>query len=794
MFRIKKLHAALAGSILATTSCIVFAQDKNRLVIEEVFVTAEKRDSSVQDTAIAITAFNSETMDDLGVAGAADIANYTPGMTYNGSPNRIFIRGVGRVDNSLGSEPGVAIYKDGIYTNEATAVSDNSFFVDRIEILRGPQGTLYGRNAIGGAASIVSKRPTDEFEGEIRVGASSFGGQVIGLSASGPITDNVGFRIAAEKTGNDGWVKNISGAGNQNDSDFRRVEAQFEWDISDDINVWVSYSKSDVDSNMNGVVSLDPYNTTSPVGPVGDFGSDFQQLVPNATLGYDTLRPSVKDIHTTNKNESGYIKTPADSVTAHMSWDTESWQFKYIYGTSSYEYEFLNDRDGTDRQDIQYLNYIAQFEDYDQHEFQAISHLGGDVEFILGLFKYHDENEQPYDLYSPTNPVLKNPVFMDFSGTVCGCIIDSPPNPQGLYYHQLGDLETDSEAVYGQMDYQINEAWNLAVGLRYSKDEKTGYEEQRIIFDGQGTYAYIAGLVGLQWYNAAGPQARVAWDFNNGTVSATHKDDWNSFDGSISVDYQPNDDSLYYAKVATGYKSGGFRLGSMQADQGVEPETLLAYEVGIKQTINDVIQINVAAYFYDYQDMQVPVAAVINGVNNTLFLNAKEAEQLGLEIDAQWLVNENLTFFSTYSYMDTEIGTMGVPVIDTTDSMPEASLLKGNELLKAPPHKFTLNTQYTWYLNNNASIGAVASYVYVDSQWSTIFNIDELEVPSTNRVDFRVTYRGPEDKLRVSAFVRNATDEDIIESISRSSPYFNNARSASTQPPRWSGIEVNYRF
>ena len=795
MYIIKKTQVLLAGSVLATfASMPTVAQEGDKRILEEVLVTAEKRNSSVQDTAIAISAFDSESMDDFGISGAEDIANYTPGMTYNASPNRIFIRGVGRVDNSLGSEPGVAIYKDGIYTNEATAVGENSFFVERIEILRGPQGTLYGRNAIGGAASVISKRPTEEFRGEVRLGASSFGGQAIGLSASGPVTDTLRYRVAAEKTGNDGWVKNIAGAGNQNDADYQRIEGQFDWDVTDSVNIWARYSDYETDSNMYGAVSLDPYNTTSPGGPVGDFSSDFQQLVPNADLGYDVERPTLRNIHRTNKNESGYITSPGKSYAAHVTWETESWTFKYIYGVEQYDYEFLNDYDGTDREDIQYLNYIGQFEDSSQHELQAISNLGGDVEFIVGLFKYDSENEQPYDLLSPTNPVLKNPVFLDFSGAICGCVIDSPANPEGIFYHQQGKLETESTAVYGQMDYDISDTLHLAVGLRYSKDEKTGYEEQRIIFDGQGTYAFIAGLSGLSWFNAAGPQARIAWDFNNGTVSATHKDDWSSVDGSIGLDYKPDDSTMYYGKIATGYKAGGFRLGSMQADQGVDPETLLAYEIGMKKMINDGLRVNVAAYFYDYEDMQVPVAAVINGVNNTLFLNAEKAEQFGLEIDAQWLVNENLMLFSTYSYMDTEIGTMGVPVVDTTAPLPVASLLEGNELLKAPPHKFTVNSQYTWYMDNDSSIAAVVSYIYVDQQWSTIFNTDELQVPSSNRVDLRLTYRGMDDKLRISAFMRNATDEDIYESISRTSAYFNNTRTASIQPPRVSGIEVNYQF
>ena len=770
--------------------------DSEERELEEIVVTAEKRESAVNDTPIAISAFSADLMDDLGITTAPDIANYTPGMTYNADPNRIFIRGIGRVENALGSEPGVAIYRDGIYTSEASSISDHSFFLDRIEVLRGPQGTLYGRNAIGGAANVVSKRPTDSFKGEARLGAYNYGGQQLAVSASGPITDKVRFRAAMERAKNDGWIENAAG-GDQNDLDFLRWEIQLDIDITDNLNIWMLYSDYEWDQNRQGEVMISPYNTTSPGGPVGDFSADFQQLVPNAQLGYTKENPAVRDIHKTNKNFTGFLTNVGDLFTTHVTYQAKKWSLKYLYGTNGYEWDTQNDFDETDREDLQYIELIGQHQDYDQHELQLVSNLGGNVEYVFGLFSYHDENWQPYTLFSPTNPVLKTPVWADYGGTICFCIVDSPANPEGIYYDQTGRLESDSFAAYGQIDFYPQDKWHVSVGVRYSKDEKDAYEDQRIVFDGQGTYAFFANILGMFWFNAAtpvpGPQDRIAWDFTNGPVSMDYQKEWTNTSGSLGVDYAPDQDSLYYAKVSTGYKAGGFRLGSLQPNPDVEEETVLAWEFGAKRTFNNNLHVNAAAYFYDYENMQVPVNSINNGVNTLLFQNADEAKQWGMEFDAQWIASENLTLFATYTYMNTEIESMGKEVFDTTEPLPVGSDLSGNELIKAPPHKFTINGHYTWYLSN-AELGFVASHVFTDNQNSSIFNRANTEVPSFNRTDFRLNYNRLDNDVRVSLYVRNAFDEDIIESIRRSSHFFNQQRKASIQPPRTFGVEVNFAF
>ena len=781
--------------IFGNAAPFIMAEEQENL-LEEIIVTAEKRAVSAQEVPIAISAFDSGRRDNLGIVSNADFANHTPSMTYNTNPNRAFIRGVGRVDNALGTEPGVAVYRDGIYTNEIGSVAESTFFTERVEVLRGPQGTLYGRNAVGGAVNFISKRPTEDFFGEARAAAYSNKGRHLGLALSGPMTDSIRYRIGAESDKNDGWVENIAGD-DVNDKDFTRWETQLDIDITAKFTIWLQYESSKWDANRTGAYMISPYNTRSPGRLRGDFSSDFEQLVPNPQLGYEVPNPTAQDIHKVNWDEAGYIKQDMERVTTHITYEFGKMSLKYVYGYTDYTFDFLEDNDATSRSDRQTFAYLAQDERSEQHELQLISDLGGKVEFILGLFHWDSENFQPLRTFAPNNPVLRTPVWADSLRLVCGCIIDAPANPNAVYYEQRGDLETDSSAAYGQVDFFPAEKWHISFGLRYSKDEKTAAEYQRIIFDGQGVYAFLLNnVLALSWLNTQTPtrgqQTRIAWDITNGGLSANHKDDWSSTDWAIGVDYTFNDNRMIYGKVSTGYKSGGYKLGSMQADAAVDEESVLAWELGLKNQFQRA-KVNVSAYYYDYDDMQVPVDTFTGAITTARFENAEKARVWGIELETQWAATDALMLYSTYSYLDTKIKTMGQPVFDSTAAVRVSTTLAGNGLIQSPEHQLSFIADYTWRLATG-DLKFVTSYVYKDEQWSSIFNRQDTRVDPHDRTDIRLSYIARDYDLRVTAYVQNIFDEDIIESKTRKSAYYNNQLDASIQPPRIYGIEINYGF
>ena len=206
------LALPLAAAVQAQTSNSL-AQSASSLTLEEIVVTASKRETALQDTAIAVTAFSAALTEELDINSPFDFEKLVPSLTYQQSPNRLSIRGVGRFDNSLGVSPGVAIYNDGIFTAEATSLSTQPMNIQRTEILRGPQGTLYGRNTTGGAVNIISRRPASEFEGDFRLKYGNEGQEEFGVVVSGPVNDSLRYKVHYYDSNRDGLQDNDAGPG-----------------------------------------------------------------------------------------------------------------------------------------------------------------------------------------------------------------------------------------------------------------------------------------------------------------------------------------------------------------------------------------------------------------------------------------------------------------------------------------------------------------------------------------------------------------------------------------------------
>jgi iron complex outermembrane receptor protein len=252
----------------------------------EILVIAQRREQDVQDVPVAISVFSDEDRDTLGIRTIQDMSNFTPGLSFSASLDRLSIRGIGRLTNIIGTDPGVATYNDGFYTASAAEASKTPMFVERVEVLRGPQGTLYGRNTIGGSLNVVSKRPTDEFEGELRATVESLGFWIGEGYLSGPLTDGLKARVSVQVGPRffDEPYTNVSGLKGEGTLDRFLIEGQLEWDISDSTELWLKYSHAEWDDHNRTGGLATPYSTTE-VLPEG--------LVPNAAFGYALEAPGV---------------------------------------------------------------------------------------------------------------------------------------------------------------------------------------------------------------------------------------------------------------------------------------------------------------------------------------------------------------------------------------------------------------------------------------------------------------------------------------------------------------------
>ena len=812
--------AAFAAPALAQTEDA--AADNT---IEELVVTAERREQALQDVPVAVSAYTSERRDVQGITGIQDFVNFTPGMNYSGT-DRVSLRGAGRNTFYIGNDPGVASYTDGFYSASSSELFKTPLFVERTEILRGPQGTLYGRNAIGGAINTISKRPAHEFGGEVRAVAGNYERYRVEGVVSIPVAENLRFKVGGmHEEQNEGFIKNIGGANEAATIKRDYFEFQAEAELGDRTEVFLRYNRSSWDDTL-GVGDrlanlITPYDTFRTFNPIG-------QLVTNPQYAYGVANPGVEDPYVQNTNTDGYGQLRGNHVLiANVTYDLGFADLKYIGGFQQYNYQTGGDNDATSRTTgitlpgstvLVFPDYTTDFNEkkrYFSNEINLTSNNDGPLSWILGAYQYHEEYKQRIQLGAPQQAQLATPVI--FTGTT---VIPAAPNPLRNYADGQSALTSKAYAVFGQATYEFNDQFALTGGLRYTKDKKSGFESQRLVlFSPAGPFA-AAGLGHLAF--------DVSTDLDPATPgiqnSRTLKDSWDAVTGTLNLDWTPNDDTLVYAKYSRGYKSGGFLLGTLAPDPRAEEETVNAYEVGWKATVARQLILNGSAFYNDFEGLQLNLsqlnAAGTAASNN--FVNV-DARVYGLELEAIWQPVRNLQLSASYGYLNTKI-TEGCCFYDPADPgalLPSARPaggsavtngvtlvfqdLKGSKLYQSPENKFALNGNYTFNFDAGDLVLS-GTYTWVDETTYQPFDNPAFAVPAHGEADFRVLWNDGEDRFTVIGFVKNAFDKRGYNSTSSTNPtaIFEDVtppivqtRTAITRGliwPRTYGVELQYRF
>jgi len=797
--------------------------------VEALVVTAEKREQSLQDVPVAVTAFTSQKRDIVGITGIQDFVNFTPGMNYSGT-DRVSLRGAGRNTFYIGNDPGVAEYTDGFYSASSSELFKTPLFTQRTEILRGPQGTLYGRNSMGGAINVISARPAKDFSGEIRGLYGNYDHWRAEGAVSIPLADNLRIKLGGSQEKSDGFIKNI-GSGNAGGSiDRVYFEGQLEAELGDRTSVWLRYSRSSWDDSTgvgdrwSNLVS--PYDTALPFGPIG-------QLVTNPQFGYTTANPGVTDPYTQNTNRNGYGQLRGNHlITFQVTRDLGFADLKYIGGYQQYNYQTGGDNDGTNRTAPItgiagspapiFLDYTTDFDEhkkYYSNEINLTSKGGGPLQWILGLYQYHEDYQQRIQLADPQQTQLSNPCF--FTGAAPFCL-PAAPNPNRNYVDQQASLTSDAWAVFGQGTYKFSPDWSLTAGLRYTKDKKSGDESQRLIlFSPAGPFGPALG-------------SSFAYDVSSdmdpttpGVQNFRHlADSWSAVTGSLNLDWTPDADTLVYGKYSRGYKSGGFLLGTLSPEPEAKEETVNAFEVGAKKTFARTLQVNASVFYNDYKNLQLNVSQLNAAHTATAsdFVNV-DARAYGLELEAIWQPIRNLQFNASYGYLNTKI-TKGCCFFDPAD--PSAVLpgakpvaggtavvngvtivnqdIAGSPLYQSPKNKFAFNGNYTFDFEPG-SLVLSATYTWTDKTLYQPFGNDAaFQVPAYGTADFRAIWNDAGKTYSVIGFVKNAFDKVGYTSTGSTNPSATYALGASGLAqdgvaitrgliqPRTYGVELQYRF
>lgn len=754
--------------------------------IEEVVVTAEKRESTLQDTPIAVTAV---TRDDLEVRGLDDFAQLqfaVPALVFAKIADmaQITMRGIGVDISTMDAEPGVALYADGVYRGGLTSSSSLLFDLERIEVLRGPQGTLYGRNSTGGSLNVISRLPGEQPSFEASVLYGDYDRTRVELSGDAPVVPGtLALRGAVAYDTHDGYADNAFTGRKEDDAEstFAKVAAVI--DPSDSVELILRGEYTDSKIGGPPFIATDDHpvpplflSTGNPGGILSIPGTICGAQSCAELLGLNLSPPGVGSDNPRHLYSDGRTQFDRESygVSATLDWDvTEGLTLKSI--TSYFEIKQDGDQSNNDGVDISYLtdNFRQKNEEWSQ-EF-TLSGSAGRFDWIGGAYYYHSDIDEAFQFTLPALQATFEALFGLFAGgpplppgslAFFGNRLDNTPSAiPFLDFQLIQDL--DSAAVYGQGTYHFTDRLRGTAGLRWTRDEK----------DVTQTVAN----------NIGGDSCR----------DLKLNDNWSEVTGKLGIDMDVGENNLVYASVSRGFKAGGFNGG--QCSNPYDPETLTAFEIGSKSRLLDnTLQVNLSAFYYDYSDLQARL--FIN--NASIVQNAADAKTYGAEVEWLWLAGANFRIDGSLSLLDAEFkkfySTDPLNPQIGTDCDPVTGLacrqdLSGNDLLRAPPVKASLSAEYDIGLNRAGTLTVRGEYAFTDSMYHTVFNNDFAKQDSYSLVNARLIWtpaQGSLDGVKVIGFVENIGDEDFVMI------HAPNATTGGTLtqygPPRTWGLQLRY--
>ena len=662
--------------------------------LEEVVVTAQKRVESLMDVPISVSALTGQKIADAGIQRSEDLAAYVPNFQVTQDPigDKINIRGI-QSGNQAGFEQSVASFVDGIYRGRGTQTRWSYLDVARVEVLRGPQPTLFGKNTVAGALNITTERPTDDFESELSAGYNiEFDETELQAIVSGPLSDTLRARaVIQNREMKEGWVENAAYDEDNPDSQELFGRISLEWDIGDNTQMFVKYEGGNFDVTGNPWVMIEG----GPLSPILEAagvptGAVFESYMGNN--GFPLLGIPGDDV--IDFGSVGSYDGDTQEIMAQLEHQLESGSvFTAIAGYSEYDYERFLDADQNPLPVVRF----DDTEDFDQTslELRLTSATGGALEYIAGLY-YQDSNMYVDGLTQfnlgtidtllggscaslpgasgsviPGDPVSTAVTVAGLPGSSAAisnaCAQTAltqvllPAGVNGATRYAFLDQETETWAAFTQLTWNVTDTFRTTLGLRYTEEQKDARQGAWA-----GEYAE-RDTTPLEDQSTANPQALAAFligefsyhDFNDGDPGMSRDED--SFTWSLNMQWDATDNAMLYASAATGFKAGGFNsfymglpqgLGADSNDVDFDDEDVLSFEVGAKMTLLDGgAELSIAAFHTSYDDLQ---ASIFSGNTTFIVQNAAEATSQGVEIDGRWQVTDRLMLQGSVGYLDFE--------------------------------------------------------------------------------------------------------------------------------------------
>lgn len=699
--------------------------------MEEIIVEAQKREQNSQDISVVVDAFSGEALDNMGITNTADLSSLSPGVIISnlngGSTPTISIRGVGVGGASyFANQPNsAAINVDQVYLPSAIMSNFQIFDVAQVEVLKGPQGTLFGRNTTAGAINFYSRKPTDTFEGYASISYSRWNTSRLTGAVSGPLSETTSYRIAGVSDRSDGNVDNIFG-GNSSDTnavDRFALRGQLQFNPSDVTEVLVSLhggrDKSDIFQYQsqpaeNPGNALDRFAYEEPclsqyepadIGCVSSSQSLFQ-----SSSAYDG------DDWQTNANLEDEADVDAVGGSIKVEHDFDSFTLTSITGYNNFTRYYAEDADGGPTTEL-HIFFDEDFTAYSQ-ELRLTSTTDSDLQWIVGVYGSRLDAE-----------MKRHADFNDLGEAAYG-----PGGGYGIVY--ANEIDETAWALFAHTTYQLSDQLTLIAGIRYSYEDKEIEVVSANIPGGNPVFSF-ANLSGYRTPPGFGPQ----------------DDTWSNVSGKLGLEYRSSDDVLLYAHWSRGFKSGGFP-GSIGVRPNrlvpYDPEEVDAFEIGAKTNFADGAGLfNVSAFYLDYQDRQ-EVAALDGDGTVFDFTNAAAATIYGFEMQLGYSFEFDARLEFGMAYLNTEFDEFDAPFGDAS----------GNELPYSP--ELTANLQYNqrFELNDSTALELATNLAYTDEQFFDARNSQAFSAEDYVLWNGRANFEFQNSGITASLFVRNILDEE----------------------------------
>lgn len=737
----KLLSIVLYGSSSIGSLYLPNTYGETRTGIEEIVVTAQKREENLQETPISITAFSENTIKELGISDITDLSKFAPNLHIvstagDGTGATVQMRGTVTTNPAITFEPTVGIYLDGFFiaknTGNVFALPD----LERIEVLRGPQGTLYGKNTVGGAINLISRKPSGEFKGTAAANFGNFDAikttTNIHLPAIGEVGAGAGrlaSKIALVTSDRDGFFENQFQSGNglglpvsqdMSDEDSISGRVALQWNIIESLEISYAY-------DFNRTRQSTPYFQLTEITPDGIFdanGSICTAAPPTgcrAGFGLDQY-VSTGRADTGSNDRGGQNNIDVDGHSLTITWDAGKIgpfgdvTIKSLTGDREVSELSNIDLDGSNLDIAAFIRDI-EYEQFSQ-EFQWIGNTDS-VEYVAGLYYFEEESDvvnpgRFFGLFEQLNPLTTiNDVISNY-----------------------GINKNDTFAIYGQAAWSPTDVVTITAGLRYTEESKDLY---RFRVEANGT---------------------VSVPLTNAT------DNYYDLSPMLSVGWQVAEDINIYAKYSEGFKSGGFNQAATSVEAfttGFDSEEINSYEVGMKSRwLKNRLQLNVAAFFSDYTNLQISnFIPSASGGAISVINNAGEAEIQGLEFELIAQPIEDLNIFINYAYLDGEYQRF-----IEFDSATNQNVDVKNQ--RAFPYIFehsgSIGIAYTFAHFDFGDLAARVDWSYIDDHFIFSADFESTAVDAFNLVDARLTLKNIPlaeiQTLEVALWGKNLTDEE----------------------------------